>query len=166
MFVSNNGNNNARNENDNFIIGHSKNLLYYAIGCFLFAIVIVILSFIESPSNAEVVIIPLSLFLIIGTFLGSVQLRSRVVINGKTITAYFLFKKSYSFTFNDILDITEQITMGSRNSESARMGLVKLLAIRTRDGKKVQVNSAQVNFDRFFHKLVFEVPNRSKWLKK
>lgn len=85
----------------------------------------------------------LSMYLILKT------LRFKVVVQNEKITVYSIFAKPYSFTFSEIVSVVRQVKNNQIQSES--------MVIKTSSGKKLTVESAEMEYKRFLKKIQSEV---------
>lgn len=89
------------------------------------------------------------LFFWLGMYLIIKTLTFKVIVKGERITVFSAFRKPYSFTFSKIVSAVRQVKKNQTKSER--------IVIKTTDGKKLIVESAETSYKRFVKKLQLEV---------
>lgn len=89
------------------------------------------------------------LFLWLGMYLVLKTLCFRVIVKNETITAVPLFRKPFTFTFDEITSVVRQVKENRTKSER--------MVIRTKSGKKLIVESAEISYIRFMNRIKSEV---------
>lgn len=85
----------------------------------------------------------------LGMYLFLKTLTFKVIVKGETITVFSAFKKPYTFTFSEIISAVRQVKTNQTKSER--------IVIRTSDGKKLIVESAEISYKRFSKRIQSEV---------
>lgn len=73
----------------------------------------------------------------------------RIVVKGKEITVYSALQKPYTFTFDDIVFVKRQVKKNMTRSER--------IVIKTKFGKKLIAENAEVSYRRFVKKIKQEI---------
>lgn len=88
-------------------------------------------------------------FLWLGMYLALKTLCFRVIVDGEKITVFSVFKKSYTFTFNDITSAVRQIKNNRVRSER--------IVLKTTTGKRMIVENSEISYMRFMKRIIAEV---------
>lgn len=89
------------------------------------------------------------LFVWLGMYLVFKTLCFRVVVKNETITAVPLFRKPFTFTFDEIISVVRQVKENQVKSER--------MIIQTKSGKKLIVESVEISYVRFMDRIKSEV---------
>lgn len=89
------------------------------------------------------------LFMCLGLYLILKTVKWKVKVNNKTITVIPILSKPYSFQYNDIISAKRQTKKNQTNSER--------IVIKTKQNKKVIVESLEISYQRFLQRLKTEV---------
>ena len=143
-------NNNLKMSDKHFIIRVSPTVSI--IGIILDSMcVIIILGFTffsREPPNIIFYVV-FGLFLWLGTYLILKTLRFKVIVKDYEITAHNIFRKSYTFTFDEIVSIVRQIKKNNVKSER--------IVLKTSTGKKLIVESSEIGYKKFIKAIQSEV---------
>ena len=85
----------------------------------------------------------------LGTYLALKALRFKVIVKGKEITVHNIFGEHYTFMFSEIILVVRRVKKNRVKSER--------MVIKTKSGKKLIVESAEIAYDRFLKRIKSEV---------
>lgn len=136
--------------NEHFIVMVPKMVLMIGIACVLMS-VIVLLGFTLFSNELPHMIFYLvfGLFLWLGTYLVLKTLKFKVIVKGKEIIVYSVFKKPYTFTFSEIISAVRQVKRNQMKSER--------IVVKTVSGKKLIVESTEISYKRVLQRIKSEV---------
>lgn len=89
------------------------------------------------------------LFIWLGTYLIVKTLRYKVIVKEKKVTVFSVFRKPYSFNFDEVVEAVRQIKKNQMHSER--------IVIKTVSGKRLLVESSEISYKRFAKKVQLEV---------
>lgn len=89
-----------------------------------------------------------------GMYLILKTLNFKVIVKDEKITVFSTFRKPYSFTFDEIVSAVRQVKNNQVKSER--------IVIKTKNGKKLIVESVEISYERFSKRIQSEV--RSEYL--
>jgi len=135
-------------END-FTVMYNKTTLYIGNSIVFFGFFLVVIANTIQEPNIAMSIIVFSIFALLGLPFIFFWMSSRVIVYDTQITAKFLFRRSFSFTFSEICQI-----VADTNSVS----------IWTTNGNNFRVNQMQRHYMKFLNKLEKQVPHLCPWL--
>lgn len=139
-----------RATDNRFIIEFPR--LYFTIGviCVIIFSVAIICFTIFSQELPNVIFYAVyGFFVLVGIYIALRALKSKVIVNDTKITVYRIIFKPYDFLFSDIVSVKRQKRNNQMKSER--------MVIRTRDGKKLIVESSQISYKRFLKRIKSEV---------
>ena len=87
----------------------------------------------------------------LGTYLIVKTFTFKVIVKGNRITVSSALKKTYSFTFGEIISVVRQVKKNQIKSER--------IVIKTETGKRLIVESSEISYKRFVKKVQLEVKN-------
>jgi len=134
---------------DNFTVMWGRQALYAGNAIILLGLVLVVIGNVVQEPNIGLSIFAFSFFVAIGLPLILVQLSSKIIVEGSQVTAKLLFRRSFTFTFAEI----NQITV-SRSSLSGHS-----FVVQTTSGNTLKVSELKKHFDKFLAKLEKHVPH-------
>ena len=106
----------------------------------------------EEPRLIYCVYIVFGPFFLLGAYLAIKTLTFKVVVKGDQITVYSALKKTYTFAFSDIVSAVRQVKANQVKSER--------IVIKTASGKKLIVESAEVEYERLSKRIRAEVDKK------
>lgn len=141
--------------NEHFIVSIPKIVLMIGITCDLISVIVLLGFTLFSKKLPHIIFyIVFGLFLWLGTYISLKTLKFRVIVKGEEITVCYIFSKSYTFTFSEIVTAMRQIKKNRVKSER--------VVIKTESGKKLIVESMEISYRKFLQKLRSKV--RSEFL--
>lgn len=129
------------------------------VGVLVFGLLIVLSPFMwpdEPAENRTIFYVIFGTAVILGAYLIVKTLRFRVVVKNEKITVSPLLSKSYTFTFDDIETVKRQV-------KNRYKGNAERIIIRTKQGKKIVVDSSYVSYRKLVERII-EYVEKSKRL--
>ena len=106
----------------------------------------------EEPLLIYCVYIVFGPFFLLGAYLAIKTLTFKVVVKGDQITVYSALKKTYTFTFSEIISAVRHVKPNQLKTE--------YIDIKTANGKKLTVGSVDEEYERFYRRIRAEVDKK------
>ncbi len=133
-----------------FIITIPKFVLIVGMACAVASIVVLLcFTFFSEEIPHTIFYITFGLFFWLGMYLVLKTLKFKVIVKGKEITVYSIFKKTYVFTFDEIISAVRQVKENQAKSER--------IVLKTKSGKKLIVENTEISYEKFLQKIKMEV---------
>ena len=123
------------------------------LGVMVFGFLIVLSPFMwpnESAKNRIVFYVIFGLAVALSAYLIVKTLRFRVVVKNEKITVTPLLSKTYTFTFSDIETVQRQV-------KNRYKGKAERIIIRTKQGKRIVVDSSYVSYGKLVERVIDSV---------
>ena len=142
---------------EKFIVMLPKIILLLGVGSIiLFASIILVFIFLSNsslnapnnPGNIFIYIV-FGVFICLGGYLTLKTAKFKVIVQDNEITVHSVLFRPYTFTFDEIVSVKRQVSKNKIKSES--------MLIKTKLGKKLNVESAEISYDRFLRRITAEV---------
>ncbi len=143
----------SRQSEDNFSVFVSDAVVFLGvILTAMYSLCVLIPTFFGKPHL--IMYIFFGVFIWFGIYLIVKPMTFRISVKGEKITVYTLFRKPYVFTLWDIVSVKHQTKKNMTKSER--------VVIKTRKGRKVIAESAEVSYKRLFNALEAKL-DKSLW---
>lgn len=123
------------------------------LGVMVFGFLIVLSPFMwpnEPAKNRIVFYVIFGLAVVLSAYLIVKTLRFRVVVKNEKITVTPLLSKTYTFTFSDIETVQRQV-------KNRYKGKAERIIIRTKQGKRIVVDSSYVSYGKLVERVIDSV---------
>ena len=123
------------------------------LGVMVFGFLIVLSPFMwpnEPAKNRIVFYVIFGLAVVLSAYLIVKTLRFRVVVKNEKITVTPLLSKTYTFTFSDIETVQRQV-------KNRYKGKAERIIIRTKQGKRIAVDSSYVSYGKLVERVIDSV---------
>ena len=142
-----------RSSDDNFTIKLSPVVFVVGVlGIITATAVMLGFTFLSNEKPHHIFYIVFGSFFLLGVYLAIKTLTFKVVVKGDQITVYSALKKTYTFAFSDIVSAVRQVKANQVKSER--------IVIKTASGKKLIVESAEVEYERLSKRIRAEVDKK------
>ncbi len=139
-----------RPSDDNFTVKLPDELLGLGLtGVVMATALMLIFTFVTGEEPHLIFYIVFGSFFLLSAYLAIKTLTFKVVVKGDQITVYSALKKTYTFTFSEIVSAVRHVKPNQIKTES--------IVIKTANGKKLTVGSVEEEYERFSKRIRAEV---------
>lgn len=138
---------------NSFVVQYPKFIFYIGVLCnIVFIIVLLGFTLFSKQLPHLIFYIFCAMFLSWGTYLILKVCKFKVIVTGLQIAVFPVFKKSYTFSFTDIVEVRRQVKKNQMKSER--------IVIKTKFGQKLILESQAVAYNMFVVELKDKVKHK------
>ena len=120
-----------------------------AMGALMGTFIMLLFTFVSDEYPDLIFYVFFGLYVWVGIYLIVKTITFKVIVKGEKITVFSIFKKPYTFTFDEIVSVVRQVKKNKKKSER--------LVIKTAGRKRLIVENIEIAYQIFLKKIQSEV---------